>query len=75
MRKRINITLDDNLYKTLKKRAGKERVTISGIIETALKKTAPRNKDSGLLEMIDSLPTSRMAVSGDLKKQYFESHT
>lgn len=73
MRKRINITLDDSLYKSLKKRAGKERVTISGIIETALKKTALRKKGSGLLELIDSLPPSRLTVSGDLKKLYFET--
>jgi hypothetical protein len=73
MRKRINIMLDDVLYKSLKKRAGKEKATISGIIETALKKTSLREKKSGLLELIDSLPPSRLTVSGDLKKQYFES--
>lgn len=73
MRKRINITLDDNLYKSLKKRAGKEKVTISGIIETALKKTSLRKKESSLLELINNLPPSRLALSGDLKKQYFES--
>jgi predicted CopG family antitoxin len=73
MRKRINIMLDDVLYKNLKKRAGKEKSSISGIIETALKKTALREKKSGLLELIDSLPPSRLVVSGDLKKQYFES--
>lgn len=73
VRKRINITLDDSLYKNLKKRAGKEKATISGIIETALKKTVLRKKESGLLELLDSLPPSRLTVSGDLKKLYFES--
>jgi hypothetical protein len=73
MRKRINITLDDMLYKNLKKRAAKEKATISGIIETALKKTAPQKKDPGLLVLIESLPPSRLSVSGDLKKLYFES--
>jgi hypothetical protein len=67
--------LDDTLYKSLKKRAGKEKATISGIIETALRKTTPRKKSAGLLELIDNLPSSRIAVSGDLKKQYFESKT
>ena len=73
MRKRINITLDNNLYKNLKKRAGKEKVTISGIIETALKKTDPGNKGSNLLDLIETLPSSRIPISGDLKKQYFEN--
>lgn len=65
--------LDDILYKNLKKRADKEKATISGIIETALKKTALREKKAGLLELIDALPPSRLIVSGNLKKQYFES--
>lgn len=73
MRKRINITLDETLYKSLKKRAGKEKATISGIIEIALKKTELRKNDSDFLAMIDNLPLPRISVAGDLKKTYFEN--
>ena len=59
MRKRINITLDETLYKSLKKRAGKEKATISGIIEIALKKTELRKNDSDFLAMILPLASPR----------------
>lgn len=73
MRKRINITLDDSLYKDLKRKARRERVTISGIIETSLRKTGGGEKASALLSLLDSLPVPRINVAGDLKKLYYES--
>jgi hypothetical protein len=79
MKKRLNITVNNDLIKKMKKYADLRNISISQIVEVhfekLLKRPSKLPKEMSLLEYVKTLPESKVNYPKDydFKKEYFKS--
>lgn len=73
MKARLNLTIDEHLLNVVKAYAASKNTSVSELVEEFFKNLRRPAKRKTIIDLVEDLPTPKVDVSGDLKKQYYES--
>ena len=72
MKTRLNITVEDALLNNAKRYAAKKGTSLSQLIELYLKNLTRPARSKNIIQLVDSLPKSKIDLPQNLKERYFE---
>lgn len=75
MKTRLNLTIDESILNGVKAYAASRNTSVSELVEEYFKSIHRPSKRKTIIDLVDKLPAPKIDLSGDLKKQYYESQS
>ena len=75
MKTRLNLTIDNDLLLTIKSIAHKKQTSVSELVEEYFKVIARPSRRKNILQLVDTLPDTKIDKEADLKDLYYKSQS
>jgi hypothetical protein len=72
MKSRLNLTIEEDLLKSMKKYAEKQQTSVSDLVETYFKKVTKPVKRETFIDMVEKLGPHNIDPKADLKELYYQ---
>lgn len=74
MKRRLNITIEENLLNKVKVYADKKQSSVSQIVEEYFKQIIKKPKRKSIIDLIEALPKPNIDANLNLTKAYYEEN-